>query len=98
MSRTICCCHQGGIVCPGFPGACPSLLVEGHNHMATATAGNDVQNDLLLPPLAHSRGFLSPRVSSNHFTLGNWFLQNQSQIARAKLPFYYETDTFSDEP
>jgi hypothetical protein len=84
-----------GINCPGFPDGCSAELFELRSHMATAKATDDAQNDLPLPKLERSRGFLSPRFSSSHLTLSSWFVQNQSQFA--KNSFYYEAEAFSEE-
>jgi len=85
-----------GITCPGFPGGCLASLVEGRSHMVTALASVAAHGDMPLPPLAHSRGFLSPRVSSSRVTLGSWFMQNESKIMK-HVAFHHDIDTFSEE-
>jgi len=85
-----------GINCPGFPGGCSAALVEKHSHMTTAKATVEAHDDMPLLPLARSRGFLGPRFSSSHVTLGSWFIQNESKFAK-HVAFYDETDVFSEE-
>lgn len=85
-----------GIACPGFPEGCSANLVEGHSHLVTAKESVEANGDMPLPSLAQSRGFLSPRFSSSHVTLGSWFMQNESRVMK-HVTAHHEADAFSEE-
>jgi len=69
-----------GISCPGFPAGCPAQLLQHNGNTVSSVAKASAAQ--VASSASGKRGFLSPSFSSSHATLGNWFVQNKSELEK----------------